>query len=95
VRIARKALGGFPMDLQKSIRGLKMSSKVQNRVRIVKRRERHLIQTRPATLQTPAQVRREMVSTIVSWIDDRKRSQQSPRRSRVVPRETDSVQGLP
>ena len=56
-----------------------MSRKAQKPVRIVKRDERDLIQTRQAALQTSAQVRREMVSTILSWIDDRKRSQRTRR----------------
>ena len=57
----------------------KMPSKAEKPIKIVKRRERKLTvvegRTPPANPQTPAQIRREMVSTIVSWVNDRKRSQ--------------------
>jgi len=62
----------------------KMHSKAEKPIKIVKRKERKLTvvecRTPPANPQTPAQIRREMVSTIVSWINDRKRGQRGSHR---------------
>ena len=56
-----------------------MASEAKRPVKIVKRREPDLVLVQNGTPlptpQTPAQIRREMVSTIVSWINDRKRTQ--------------------
>ena len=62
-----------------------MPNTLKKPVRIVKRWERNLIlvqsQTPPPNHQTPVQIRREMVSTIVSWINNRKRIQPHCRRA--------------
>ena len=56
-----------------------MLSDAKRQVRIIKQSERNLTllktQTPPPASQTPAQLQRQMVSTIVSWIDDRKQAQ--------------------
>ncbi len=54
-----------------------MPVKAEKTIRVVKRRERLLPDSRSqrSTPRTPAQVRRELVSTIVSWINDRQSSQ--------------------
>jgi len=51
-----------------------MPAKATKTIRIVKRRERSLADSPAPLPQTPAQIRREMVSTVLSWINDRKSS---------------------
>jgi hypothetical protein len=62
-----------------------MPSTLRKPVRIIKRSEQNLIpvqsQTPSPNRQTPVQIRREMVSTIVSWINDRKGTQRDCRRA--------------